>query len=637
MIYLSVKIKGQIRMNLEWKRLICLPIFIIFASTISFAQQPPKINRVIIVSSKNSSIPDSSSKIVKYNDEVRLYAVLKCGKRYYLGYSKSFLPDKIKINGKVYSVKNGLLKRWRKESWGELKFHWYKIMPRLAPSHPTGDYKWYSNVFSKEEGEEGRWKGFDIIEYKQYPLKGKDWSLLLKKEVGTERFRVEVLFQGKVISSPGKPDPNSQSGISPEDYYRGIKKTVHRISRLSNHPNKLIRYIEALRGVPWVWGVTYRDPPKNTPSRHQADFSNPVGIECADLVISALRAMGNKNLNYTAAENLVRGEYTNPAVTTSFLTYSKFTPFKNWTPRGIFLKGDKIFIFSKKKIQIRSSDFDLIKEIKIKDPSCELLDIAVDKEKIYTLIQKNLKTIIATVDKKGIIKKLFTPKINKTIKIGKSEYQCKIEINPTGIDVTDSKEGLNIYLLSSGTIYVFNSKGENKKYIPVKEAYKKWDPTGSLSVTNGKFYLPAGEKKILVCDIHGKIVDTINLKKPFLDADVDGKKIAILYPFPLKVQLRKLDGSLLQDFTGRFLTEKGEKVKIKIGSSPEDLHIGDLILTVSPTYHTLLLYADNGNGIFDGEDELICAGHNGVEVRKANYLEGRKFIIKRLKPGINYK
>ena len=87
-------------------------------------------------------------------------------------------------------------------------------------------------------------------------------------------------------------------------------------------------------------------------------------------------------------------------------------------------------------------------------------------------------------------------------------------------------------------------------------------------------------------------------------------------------------------YTDRFLNEKGEVVRIKIGSSSESLHIGDLILTTSPTYHTLLLYKDNGNGLFDSKDEVICAGHKGVEIRKASYFEGREFVLRRVEEKI---
>jgi len=62
--------------------------------------------------------------------------------------------------------------------------------------------------------------------------------------------------------------------------------------------------------------------------------------------------------------------------------------------------------------------------------------------------------------------------------------------------------------------------------------------------------------------------------------------------------------------------------------------VGDLLITVSPTYHLLVLYEDNGNRILDSEDKVICAGHHGVEIRKVSYFEKRKFVLRRLDPSI---
>jgi len=627
-------------MKTGWKILLFLPLLLSIPTTtlaekLSSQLTPSSIDRVIIVSGEKNSIPDSSNKIVDYNREILLYAIIKFKGNYYLGYENSSLPDSAKIRGKIYS-----LKRWKSKSWGKLIIKWYKVMPREAPSKPKGTYKWYSNVFSEEEGEAEKWRGWQIIEYKQYPLKERGWSLKPERKAGTVRYRVEVVFNGKVFSSPGKPDPTNPSGISAADYDKGIKETVHRITRLSNHSNKLIRYVEALRGVPWLWGADYRDPPKNTPSKHQSDFANPVGIECSSLLISALRAMGNKELKYTTTESLAKGQYTKP-ITNATLTLVKRTFFKNWVPRGIcWSKDGRFYVYGSKKIQIRDEQFNLIKEVN-KFPF-EFIDIALQEEgrKIYCIGEKDFVLKIFLIEKEGKSQKeLFTPKVKKTIAMGNKEYICKVKINPTGIEIGNSSQSPDnrkeqIYLLDSGTIYVFDLKGNELSAIHLEGIGSKWIPTGSLSLKEGLFYIPVQEKKILVYNHKGKIIKTIDLKEKILDIDVNKEKIVALHPFPLRVEIYNINGIFLHDFSDKFLNEREKRVTIKIGSSPSDLHIGDLLITISPTYHLLILYQDNGNGVLDSKDEVICAGHHGVEIRKVSYFQGRKFILKRLNPHI---
>jgi len=606
-----------------------------YAST----QGLPIIDKVVVLSGKENSIPTDTNKIIKYNEEIRLYALLKCGKSYYLGYEGSSFPNKVKIKGKAYSIKDGSLKRWKKTKWGSLDISWYKVMPKMAPSHPRGGYKWYSNVFSEEEGEEGEWRGWQIIEYKQIPLKERGWSIKPEKEVGTVRFRAEVIFNGKVVSSPGRPDPTHPSGISAKDYDRGIKDTVHRISRLSNHTNKLIRYIEALRGVPWLWGPAYKDPVKKNPSSHQSDLHNPVGIECSSVLISALRAMGNKNLEYTKTKNLALRKYTHP-ITDATLTYSRRNFFKNWTPRGVsWSKEGKFYIYGAQKIQIRDKEFNLIEEIK--NTSFQFIDIAPFKDgEIYSLVEDNLESKVVVI-KKGITKELFAPKITKTITMGEEKYTCKIRINPRGIDVAGSSASTSgekiIYLLDSDTVYSFNLQGEELEAISLEGAPTQWTFLDSLSVQNELFYIPTQDGKILVYNLEGKLIKTIDLQQSVLYIDVREDKIAALHPFPLRVELYNVDGSFFLDFAGKFLNEKGEEVKIKIGSSPQNLQIGDLMITISPSYHLLIFYEDNGNKLLDSKDKVICAGHEGIEIRRVSYFEKKKFLLRRLNPDIKVK
>lgn len=612
-----------------------------FTSPATFStafQRIPVVEEVIILSGREGFVPTNFNKIVEFDEKINLYALLKSKEGYYFGYEDSLLPDEVKINDKTYSLKEGTLTRWNKNLWGKLNISWYKVMPRMTPLSPRGAYKYYSNVFSEEEGEYGAWRGWQIIEYEQIPLKDKGWSIRAEKEAGTVRWRAELTLNGKLISSPGKPDSTHPSGLSPEDYDRGIKDTVHRISRLSNHKNKLIRYIEALRGVPWLWGATYRDPPRNTPSQHQADFSNPVGIDCADLVISALRAMGNKQLDYTSAENLVKGKYTYP-LRDAVLTYHRNSPFKDWIPRGIAKGDDKFFVYGRRKIQIRDNDFNLIKEIKIRDSSFKIVDITISNKKgFFSLLQKNFQIRVGIIKENGEVQTLFIPEIKKSIHLGEKEYFSKVSINPTAIQTDEqlspSGNKLVFYLLSSDAIYVFSQEGKELLSISLEGAYTRWTPAGSFSVEEEHIYVLADDRKTLVYNLEGEKMETVELEDHVLDIEVREGKIFTLSPFPLKVRVYNLSGSFMWDYTENFLYDKGKKVRIKIGESEKDIQVGDLFLTISPTYHTLLFYQDNGNHLLDGNDEVITAGHRGVEIRKVSYFEGRKFVLRRFKPKI---
>ena len=342
----------------------------------------PFIKSLLIVSNVGDSIPDDENKIVKYRDEVNLFAVIKDKRgNYYLG-DDNFFPDKVRlIRGKfkellmigegVYSIDKGTLKRWNKKEWGELSFNWYKVMPKMVPSHPISTYKWYSNVFT-EYPDEGVWSGFDTIEYQQELLSEKGWQIHLPGEPGTVRFRVEVNYNGRTVSSPGRNDPSQPSHIAAQDYDRGIKPTVHKISRLSNHKNRLIRYIEAFKGVPWCWGAEYKKDEE--PTSHQSELSNPVCIECSDLVIAALRAMGNENLCYTTADEIARGKYTKP-IDKRVFRYLLLDIFHSWIPKGVIFYNNDFYFCGKGKIQIRDRNFRLKKEIK--KSSFNYRDIAI--------------------------------------------------------------------------------------------------------------------------------------------------------------------------------------------------------------------------------------------------------------------
>lgn len=111
-------------MNLFRKPMFSL-LFFLFLSNLTLpvlatSIKPPVIEEVIIISGAKSYILENNNKIIKYDEEIELYALLRCKEHYYLGYENSSLPEKIKINDKPYSLKEGSLKRWQNKKWGEL-------------------------------------------------------------------------------------------------------------------------------------------------------------------------------------------------------------------------------------------------------------------------------------------------------------------------------------------------------------------------------------------------------------------------------------------------------------------------------------------------------------------------------------
>ncbi|MCD6472224.1 hypothetical protein J7K55_03770 [Candidatus Aerophobetes bacterium] len=600
----------------------------------------PFIKSLLIVSNVGDSIPDDENKIVKYRDEVNLFAVIKDKRgNYYLG-DDNFFPDKVRlIRGKfkellmigegVYSIDKGTLKRWNKKEWGELSFNWYKVMPKMVPSHPISTYKWYSNVFT-EYPDEGVWSGFDTIEYQQELLSEKGWQIHLPGEPGTVRFRVEVNYNGRTVSSPGRNDPSQPSHIAAQDYDRGIKPTVHKISRLSNHKNRLIRYIEAFKGVPWCWGAEYKKDEE--PTSHQSELSNPVCIECSDLVIAALRAMGNENLCYTTADEIARGKYTKP-IDKRVFRYLLLDIFHSWIPKGVIFYNNDFYFCGKGKIQIRDRNFRLKKEIK--KSSFNYIDIAISNDdRIYLINEvKDTEREIQVLDFQGNEKMRFNLKVERSIKLGDQTYTKEFLARPEGITI--SKENNEIYLLSSDEVYILDLNGRLKKSFKLKNLYGSFVPTGYLVVRKGLIYIPVYDKKILVYNMEGEVVNKIVMEDVVFGLDVYDDRLCVINISPLRVILYKLNGEFLEDFRKAIVDESGERITIPIGEKKDNLHIGDLIMTgeeeAENFSHTMLLYEDsNFNGFLDGDDKVIYAGHKGVMISPLEEkLRGRDFTLRR--------
>ena len=591
-------------------------------------KEPPFLDKIIIVSG-SYNIPDDNSKLTSYNEPIYLFAVVKDARgNHYLGYGDS-LPPMLKIGNKKYTITDESLKRWKKELWGPLEINWYRIMPRMIPSHPESEYKWYSNVFT-EGPHEGKFRAFAVIEYEQEPLAQKGWMINPKKEVGTVRFRAEVNYQGQIISSPGQEDPSQPYRMATNDYDKGIKPTVHRISRLSDHKNKLIRYTEALGGVPWCWGTAYKIAGK--PDQHQADLANPISIECSDLIISALRAMGNKNLVYTSALELARGVYTKPMDERTF-RLATLDIFEEWIPKGISFHSGFYYLCGKGKI--KTFDLDFKTERDIESPSANYLDIAISKNgKIFLINEtKNLEREIEILNLEGKVEKIIRPKVEHTLTLDGQIYTTQGELRPQGIGVDD--EGRSIYLLTSDSLYIFDLEGNLQEKIRLEKLYDPFVPVGSLCVEENLVYVPVYKKEVLIYNLSGKIVNRITLPDVAFGLDVDQNRYYLAASSPFRIEIRRLDGTFVRDSEEKLIDQNGEDAVVRIGSSEDSLQVGDLILSGEEgeaISHTLIFYEDtNSNQFLDRFDKLIYAGHDGVMISTVEEkLGSRYFILKRI-------
>lgn len=599
-------------------------------------QKKPLLDELIILSTIGN-IPNNTSKIVKYQDKVDLFAVVKDReKNYYLGNNDS-ISDKIEIDNKIYSIEDGTLKRWNKIAWGELNIKWYKIMPKMEPSHPRSEYEWYSNVFT-EGPEEGEFAEYIVIEYTQTPLDKGGWRIRLTNEIGTARFRVELSYNGKLLSSPGTPDPSFPNYIAEEDYYKGIKPSVRSISRMSNNENELIRYIEALKGVPWLWGADYKTG-DNDPQKHQSELPNPIGIECADLIISALRAMGNDKLKYIKADRFAQGEYTVPLIEGRTFQFAINDIFRGWVPRGIAFHQDRFYVCGKGNIKIFNNSFELTTVIEdIQEPLSNYLDIALSsQDDLIYLINDSFNRRIEVLDEEGNLIRYFSPKIEQVLEMGGQSYSQQIELWPTGIGIDENKD---IYLLESDSIYIFNQQGKKKGKIKL-EGLDSFVPTGPLALDNNRIYIPAYDNYILVYDLEGKMVAKKKLASTPMAFDVKNEKYYLLLIAPLRIEVRNpTTGILLTDSYDRLIDQEGNDIIISIGTGENALRVGDIIMSREEEEeefsHTLILYEDsNRNGSLDFNDKLIFAGHEGVMIKTVKEKLGRRnFSLRRLDESI---
>lgn len=225
------------------------------------------ISKVYLVSRVNENPYSTSNKHAKLEDKVRLGLVVEAmvdGKKVYFSESNDVIIGDKKTEAKPWV-------------YGDVTITWYKI--------ETEDSS-YNNWW---EG----WFMLDTPTYKETKIKeGKDWSIIadakpteklkdVNEGLGTMRYKVEMSYDNKKFSTPGKKSTTIQ----------GITGEVHRLSFRKD--DSFTGGLTSFFNLPYIYGNT----------EYQAE--NYIGIDCADFVIAAYRKAGH-NTPYTHVTGLYK-------------------------------------------------------------------------------------------------------------------------------------------------------------------------------------------------------------------------------------------------------------------------------------------------------------------------------------------
>jgi len=176
----------------------------------------------------------------------------------------------VTVNGK--KIDPSMTRPWPYES---LEVRWYKVEPEKSSYN-----NWRIGYFEWEP-----------LTYKETLFKeGKDWSVEAdadpsdkvdnpNKGLGTMRYKAEVTYNDKKLSTPGKESID----------YQGMTNKVHRVSFRKD--DTFTGWLFSFFNLPYIFGS----------SRRQAE--EYVGVDCADLVICAYKKTGAK-VDYTNVQGL---------------------------------------------------------------------------------------------------------------------------------------------------------------------------------------------------------------------------------------------------------------------------------------------------------------------------------------------
>ena len=227
----------------------------------------PDISKVYLVSRVNEEPYSTSHKHVRLEDKIILGLVVEAvvdGKKVYFSESNDVIIDDKKAE----------IKPW---VYGDVTITWYKVEAEKS-SYNNWELGWFS---------------LDTPTYKETKIsEGKDWSILadarpaekikdVNEGLGTMKYKVEIRYDNKKFSTPGKKSTN----------FQGVTNEVHKISFRKD--DSFIGWLTSFFNLPYIYGNT------------EYQVENSIGMDCADFVIAAYKKTGH-DIPYTHVTGLYK-------------------------------------------------------------------------------------------------------------------------------------------------------------------------------------------------------------------------------------------------------------------------------------------------------------------------------------------
>ncbi len=211
---------------------------------------------------------DQRPKLARLDEAVYLYAVLKA--RYEGAVVYFTTADRVRL-GRA-SLPGHKLKPWPLACQPAIQWH------KVEPTHNNYSYVKRSNPIAYAETPFARgWR----VRADVHPNHLGDQFKKVKSGVGVMRFKATLTLGHRTLATPGR-EALSNGGIS-----KKVLRVTHR-----PHSGKITDYAFELFNTPYIWGsMGYQ-------------VEGQVGVDCADLMVYALRRSGRK-LKYTWSKGLV--------------------------------------------------------------------------------------------------------------------------------------------------------------------------------------------------------------------------------------------------------------------------------------------------------------------------------------------
>jgi len=242
---------------------------------LNFSTGEIKILDVLIVSGPAKGVATDKNKEIRADEDYLLYLLIigKIDRDTFYFTEAPFLS----LNG--MDIKESKIRSWDYKKFGEIELKWYKV-ENVKDNYMNGPEN------------PGWWAKLEYVETPVLEWEGK-WSIspdvrptILKGagcNLGTMRFKVEVIYGEMLYSSPGIESVDK----------RGIKDNVHRIS--IREDDTYIGWLKAFFNLPYIWGsasIRGQEPPEF----HQSERF--IGLDCSDYIVAAWRKKTGLNIPY---------------------------------------------------------------------------------------------------------------------------------------------------------------------------------------------------------------------------------------------------------------------------------------------------------------------------------------------------